>query len=118
MVTDKRIFEFQWRDRFYCYTRNDRAERSVFSLFSSGEIILLVPNVFSNGEVGKSNTIFQFSLLNIIYLPLPYSLFHFAYYIATRLPSFLWIKQLHIGRKNVVDLLTVAEFVELAMEND
>ena len=53
-----------------------------------------------NGEVGKSNTIFQFSPLNILYLPLPYSLFHFAVYIATRLLSFLWIKQLHIGRKN------------------
>ena len=55
----------------------------------------------ASGEVGKSNNIFHFSLLNISYLPLPYSLFHFAYYIATRLLSFLWIKQLHIGRKNV-----------------
>ena len=39
MVTDKRSFEFQWRDRFYCYTLNERAESSAFSLFSNGEII-------------------------------------------------------------------------------
>ena len=87
-----------------------RAERSVFSLFSNGENYLAeVPS----GEVGKSNTIFQFSLLNILYLPLPYSLFHFAYYITTRLLSFLWIKQLYIGRKNVgVTKIELCRFID------
>ena len=57
-----------------------------------------------NGEVGKSNTIFQFSPLNILYLPLP---------IATRLLSFLWIKQLHIGRKNVgVTKIELGRFID------
>ena len=66
-----------------------------------------------SGEVGKSNTIFQFSLLNILYLPIPYSWSHFAYFIATRLLSFLSIKRLHIGRENVgVTKIELRRFID------